>query len=109
MTDRERIYNLVDKVCDLSIKAIDKITELKQENSKLKQRVAELEKPKKKRKFRAMTNGEYCDKWLSKHKYCLRSDGTERCPLFPSKTCLKDNVNEPLVINGKYILIEMKE
>ena len=58
MTDRERIYNLVDKVCDLSIKAIDKITELKQENSKLKQRVAELEKPKKKRKFRAMTNGE---------------------------------------------------
>lgn len=48
MTDRERIYNLVDKVCDLSIKAIDKITELKQENSKLKQRVAELEKPKEK-------------------------------------------------------------
>ena len=53
MTDRERIYNLVDKVCDLSIALIDKITELKQENSKLKQRVAELEKPKKKRKFRA--------------------------------------------------------
>lgn len=58
MTDRERIYNLVDKVCDLSIKAIDKITELKQENSKLKQRVAELEKPK--RKFRAMTYDEFC-------------------------------------------------
>lgn len=36
MTDRERVYNLVDKVCDLSIEAIDKITELKQENSKLK-------------------------------------------------------------------------
>lgn len=61
MTDRERIYNLVDKVCDLSIKAIDKITELKQENSKLKQQVAELEKPKKKRKFRAMTISEWCD------------------------------------------------
>ena len=109
MTDRERIYNLVDKVCDLSIKAIDKITELKQENSKLKQRVAELEKPKKKRKFRAMTNGEYCKKWLSKHKYCLLPDGTERCPLFPSKTCSKKNVNEPLVINGKYIMVEVKE
>lgn len=67
MTDRERIYNLVDKVCDLSIKAIDKITELKQENSKLKQRVAELEKPKKKRKFRAMTDGEICDKWQEIH------------------------------------------
>lgn len=64
---------------------------------------------KKKRKFRVMTNGEYCDKWLSKHKYCLRSDGTEHCPLFPGKACLKDNVNEPLVINGKYILIEVKE
>lgn len=45
----------------MSIKAIDKITELKQENSELKKRVAELEKPKKKRKFRAMTIGEYCE------------------------------------------------
>lgn len=61
MTDRERIYNLVDKVCDLSIKAIDKIMELKQENSKLKQRVAKLEKPK--RKFRAMTYDEFCKKF----------------------------------------------
>ena len=74
-----------------------------------KQRVAELEKPKKKRKFRAMTNGEYCDKWHSKHKYCLSSGGTERCPLFVSKTCFKEDVNKPLVINGKYILIEVKE
>lgn len=53
-----------------------------------------------------MTNGEYCEKWLSKHKYCVRSGGTERCPLFPGKACLKENVNEPLVINGKYIMIE---
>lgn len=58
-----------------------------------------------KHKFRAMTNGEYCEKWLSKHKYCVRSGGTERCPLFPGKACLKENVNEPLVINGKYIMI----
>lgn len=105
MTDRERVYKLVNKVCEYATWAL----ELKQENSELKQRVAELEKPKKKRKFRAMTNGEYCKKWLSKHKYCLLSDGTERCPLFPSKTCSKNNVNEPLVINGKYIMIEVKE
>lgn len=80
MTDRERIYNLVDKVCDLSIKAIDKITELKQENSKLKQRVAELEKPKKKRKFRAMTDGEICGKWQEIHTFCRI--GEVECPLF---------------------------
>lgn len=105
MTDRESIYNLVNKVCDLSIASIDKITELKQENSKLKQRVAELEKPK--HKFRVMTNGEYCEKWLSKHKYCLLSGGTVRCPLFPSKPCFNENVNEPCKINGKYIMIEV--
>lgn len=105
MTDRERIDSLVKKAYDY----FNEIMELKQENNALKQRVAELEKPKKKRKFRAMTNGEYCKKWLSKHKYCLFPDGTERCPLFPSKTCSKKNVNEPLVINGKYIMIEVKE
>lgn len=64
---------------------------------------------KKKHKFRAMTKGEYCDKWLSKHKYCVPPDRTERCPLFPSETCLKENGNKPLVINGKYILIKVKE
>ncbi len=109
MTDRERVYNLVNKVCDYSIELMNKVEELKQESNELKQRVAELEKPKKKHKIRAMTNGEYCSKWLSKHKYCVRSDGTERCPLFPGKTCLKENVDKPLVINGKYILIEVKE
>lgn len=105
MTDRERIDSLVKKASDYA----DEIMELKQENSELKKRVAELEKPKKKRKFRAMTNGEYCSKWLSKHKYCVRSGGTERCPLFPSKTCFKENVNKPLEIDGKYIMIEVKE
>lgn len=69
----------------------------------------ERNQPKKKRKFRAMTNGEYCEKWLSKHKYCLLSGGTVRCPLFPSKPCFNENVNEPCKINGKYIMIEVKE
>lgn len=106
MTDRERIYNLVDKVCDLSIKAIDKITELKQENSKLKQRVAELEKPKKKHKLRAMTNGEFCTKWLLKHKFCKHLD-EYCCPLVLSKACFKENANKPCKVNGKYILVEV--
>ena len=104
MTDRGRIYNLVDKVCDLSIKAIDKITELKQENSKLKQQVAELKKPKKKRKFRVMTFGEFC----YKYRVC------RQCPMYDNITysCIAPyfESNDPFrTKNGKYILIEVKE
>lgn len=104
MTDRERIYNLVDKVCDLSIKAIDKITELKQENSKLKQQVAELKKPKKKHKFRTMTCGEFCHK----HRFC------RQCPMYDKRIygCITPyfKINDPFrTKNGKYILVEVKE
>lgn len=97
MTDRERIYNLVDKVCDLSIKAIDKITELKQENSKLKQRVAEFEKPK--RKFRTMTYNEFCKKF---------NKGCDECPFKDDYNCIKQK-DYPCKPYGKYILIEVKE
>nr|DAH35962.1 MAG TPA: GABH AIV/GABH BLL coil heterodimer, DE NOVO.9A [Caudoviricetes sp.] len=97
MTDRERIYNLVDKVCDLSIKAIDKITELKQENSKLKQRVAELYKPK--RKFRAMTYREFCKQFNG----CCKE-----CPFDDDYNCIK-KIDYPCKPYGKYILIEVKE
>lgn len=102
MTDRERIYNLVDKVCDLSIKAIDKITELKQENSKLKQRVAELEKPK--RKFRAMT----CDEFCHKFRFC------RQCPMYDERIddCITPYFRGSDLYrkqDGKYIFIEVKE
>lgn len=104
MTDRERIYNLVDKVCDLSIKAIDKITELKQENSKLKQRVAELEKPKKKRKFRVMTNLEFC---ISHTSRCISCPMLFSCPV---RSSYSEDLNKPYQTkDGKYILIEVKE
>lgn len=69
-----------------------------------KQRVAELEKPKKKRKFRAMTNGEYC----YKYSFC------GECPMFDKRTndCstpfFKDN-DLFRTKNGKYILVEVKE
>lgn len=101
MTDRECIYNLVDKVCDLSIKAIDKITKLKQENNKLKQRIAELEKPKKKRKFRAMTCREFCRKYKS----------CENCPEYNSLFCCDimcaiDGAAPYKTKYNKYILIE---
>lgn len=103
MTDRERIYNLVDK-CDLSIKAIDKITELKQENNELKQRVAELEKPKKKRKFRAMTNLEFC---ISHTSRCISCPMLFSCPV---RSSYSEDLNKPYQTkDGKYILIEVKE
>lgn len=111
MTDRERIYNLVDKVCDLSIKAIDKITELKQENSKLKQRVAELEKPK--RKFRAMTYKEHCKSLcLICEECCFAPNWADMhykqiCPIWNKSS---NDFNKPCKLpNGKYILIEVKE
>jgi hypothetical protein len=107
MTDRERIYNLVDKVCDLSIKAIDKITELKQENSKLKQQVAELEKPKKKHKFRAMTNAEFCRKWQAKHNNRCFGE-FECCPLYYAVGNMCCFSTKPFRLpNGKYIFIEV--
>lgn len=108
MTDRERIYNLVDKVCDLPIKAIDKITELKQENSKLKQRVAELEKPKKKRKFRAMTKGEWCTKKCPECEYhyaIICCDYSEFNGIHKGLGNSKPYKKR----NGKYILVEVKE
>lgn len=60
MTDRERVYSYLSKECDYTADLMNKITELERENGKLKQRVSELEKTKKKRKFRAMTYKEYC-------------------------------------------------
>ena len=113
MTDRERIYNLVDKVCDLSIKAIDKITELKQENSKLKQRVAELEKPKKKHKFRAMTYKEYCKSLYLICEDCVFAPNwadkyyKHICPIWNKSS---NDFDKPCKLpNGKYILVEVKE
>ena len=110
MTDRERIYNLVDKVCDLSIKAIDKITELKQENSKLKQRVAELENAsKKKRKLRAMTIGEYCEQ--AECKKCEYHYGAFYCAYsnFNGIHNGREHSKSYKTKDGKYILIEVKE
>lgn len=100
MTDRERVYNLVNKVCEYATWAL----ELKQENSELKKRVAELEKPKKKHKFRAMTCDEFC------HKYSFCGE----CPMYDKRI---DDCSTPYfkgndlfrTKNGKYIMIEVKE
>ena len=65
---------------------------------------------KKKHKLRAMTNEEFCQKWRKSHLYC-KKNVEYRCPLFISKDCYYKVVNEnkPCRINGKYILIEVKE
>lgn len=60
----------------------------------------------KKRKFRAMTNAEFCEKWQLKHQ--LRCGGTFGiCPLFSEKDC--EHSNKPCKVNGRYILIEEKK
>ena len=61
------------------------------------------------RKFRAMTNAEFCKKWWQHHLYCESSNDGYRCPQFGSKTCCKINANEPYKINGKYIFVEVRE
>lgn len=67
-----------------------------------------LKTNKEKRKFRAMTNAEFCHKWLLKHKFCKHLD-EYCCPLVLSKACFKENANKLCKVNGKYILIEVKE
>ncbi len=65
-------------------------------------------KTKPKHKFRTMTCGEFCTKWLLKHKFCKHLD-EYCCPLVLSKACFKENANKPCKVNGKYILVEVKE
>lgn len=62
----------------------------------------------KKRKFRAMTNGEYCDRWFKEHS-CCRYFGHYKCPNFYSNCTDSTFRNRLCRINGKYILIEVKE
>lgn len=110
MTDRERV--LVNKVCDLSIEAIDKITQLKQENSKLEKRVSELENTsKKKRKLRAMTVREHCYKvGYLECKKCPYCYDEIFCDYMKFNEIVKDMSVAPYKTkNGKYIFIEVKE
>lgn len=66
-----------------------------------------ISKSKKKRKFRAMTNAEFCKKWQVKHNNRC-NEMTELCPLFFTEGC--EYSNKPYInANGKYILIEVKE
>lgn len=62
-------------------------------------------KDKPKHKLRAMTNDEFCTKWLLKHKFCKHLD-EYCCPLVLSKACFKENANKPCKVNSKYIFIE---
>lgn len=64
---------------------------------------------KKKRKFMAMTNAEFCDKWKSKHyRSCTDYDLCMTCPLLSYFDCY--NSQKPFrFADGKYIFIEVKE
>lgn len=105
MTDREQINSLTKKVSDYA----DEIVALKQENNELKKRVAELEKPKRKRKFRAMTNAEFCGTYAGEKDF-----DCSNCSLFHySGVCELTDISiseKPYKTkDGKYILIEAKE
>ena len=108
MTDRERVYNLVNKVCDYSIELMNKVEKLKQESNELKQRVAELEKPKKKHKFRAITIEEHCAK--EKCGKCEYHDGWFYCDYSDyNKVNRGQDKKKPYKTkDGKYILVEKK-
>ena len=95
MTDRE--YDLAIKLHDYAIKLID----LKQENTKLKKQLAGHEKPKQKRKFRAMTIKEHCSSTYCQcceYRNCLYCElhGVSCNELYKTK-------------NGKYIFMEVKK
>lgn len=64
---------------------------------------------KKKRKFRAITNGEICRKWKEIHTFC--HIGEVECPFFGVVDCRpRDFKAKPFKTkDGKYILIEVKE
>lgn len=66
---------------------------------------------KKKRKLRAMTNAEFCDKWRKNHLFCKSIGGDGYCcPISPTDNCFREDfLNKPYIINGKYILVEAKE
>ncbi len=64
---------------------------------------------KKKRKFRAMTNKEFCIKWKKEHNSSCYDKG-EYCPLlyyYETKCWTSDKPFR--LANGKYIFIEVKE
>lgn len=66
---------------------------------------------KKKRKLRAITNAEFCDKWRKNHLFCKSIvSGGYCCPISPTGNCFRESfLNKPYIINGKYIFIEVKK
>lgn len=107
MTDREQINSLAKEVSDYA----DEIVALKQENNELKKRVAELEKPKKKRKFRAMTINEHCTGEKKKCEGCEYNRNWWYCAYSNfNKVIQERDKNKPYKTrDGKYILIEVKQ
>lgn len=64
---------------------------------------------KKKRKLKAITNGEICRKWEEAHIFCRIDD--VKCPFYGVVDCRSSNFKKKpfQTKDGKYILIEVKE
>lgn len=69
----------------------------------------DLKMSKKKRRFRAITNGEICSKWKEIYTFCICDE--IKCPFLGVVDCLsRDFKAKPFQTkDGKYILIEVKE
>lgn len=66
---------------------------------------------KRKRKLSAMTNQEFCDKWLFQHSFCenIINGCSYCCPIIPSHRCFSQHfMCKPYKAYGKYIFIEVK-
>lgn len=64
-------------------------------------------KNKPKHKFRAMTNGEFCEKWQKNYKYC-KPNNKHICPFLFSRNCSEKN-KAYKTKDEKYILREVSE
>ena len=66
---------------------------------------------KKRRKLRAMTNGEFCRKWKKEHTDCSDNRSFVVCPFYYRMDCASKAFKaKPFKTNeGKYLLVEVQE
>lgn len=66
---------------------------------------------KKRHKLRAMTNGEFCQKWKKEHAHCRNGAKGVACPLFRRMECATEAFKKKpfKTEDGKYIFVEVKE
>ena len=106
----ERITNLTLELFKETQKAQEPEDEIKEKAKPDFIKICKnMDKKTKTRKFRAITNGEFCRKWKEIHIFCR--NGEVECPFFGVVDCRpRDFKAKPFQTkDGKYILVEVKE